>query len=155
MLSKSKIDRKLKKYIRGHLSKGYSKHAVKKVLVEHGYNEPYVDGLLRKHAELQFVKKYAVVVLSLFVISIFSFNLIPIPEQTQKISGYAVNEKYLVLDAGYIKDLVIFNGIAVSLLTLAVIVFIVLFFFIRKRAIQRQIKDTLRKEGYTEKMDKV
>lgn len=88
MLSKNKIDKKLKKYIKEHLSKGYSKNAVKHVLVNHGYNENYVDGLIRKHRELQFVKTYSIFVSLLFVISIFAFNLIKI-NQPQQITGLA------------------------------------------------------------------
>ena len=68
MLSKNNIDKKLKKYMKEHLSKGYSKHAVKKVLVNHGYDEFYVDGLLKRHSESQIVKKYAIFVFFLFLI---------------------------------------------------------------------------------------
>ena len=85
MLSRSKIDKNLKKYIKKHLSQGYSRHAVKTALVNHGYSESYVGGLLRKHFELQFVKKHAIVVLILFTVSIFSFNLVSSPQVT----GYA------------------------------------------------------------------
>lgn len=88
MLSKNNIDKKLKKYMKEHLSKGYSKHAVKKVLVNHGYDEFYVDGLLKRHSESQIVKKYAVFVSLLFLISFFSFNFISI-KQPQQITGYA------------------------------------------------------------------
>ncbi|MBI2652354.1 hypothetical protein HYX00_02705, partial [Candidatus Woesearchaeota archaeon] len=88
MLSKNKIDKKLRKYIKGHLSKGYSKHAVKHVLVKHGYDESYVNGLLKKHSELEFVKKYAIIVSLIFIILIFPLNLIP-TNQSQKITGYA------------------------------------------------------------------
>ena len=87
MLSKNNIDKKLKKYMKEHLSKGYSKHAVKKVLVNHGYDEFYVDGLLKRHSESQIVKKYAVFVSLLFLISFFSFNFISI-KQPQQIIGY-------------------------------------------------------------------
>lgn len=94
MLGKNKIDKNLKKYIEEHSSKGYSKHAIKKVLVEHGYHEPYIDGLLRKHSEIQFVKRYAAAASLLFIISIFAFKIIPfnivnIQYQNQKITGYA------------------------------------------------------------------
>ncbi|MEK6827785.1 MAG: hypothetical protein AABX78_00385 [Nanoarchaeota archaeon] len=87
MLSKNNIDKKLNKYMKEHLSKGYSKHAVKKVLVNHGYDEFYVDGLLKRHSESQIVKKYAVFVSLLFLISFFSFNFISI-KQPQQIIGY-------------------------------------------------------------------
>ena len=92
MLSKKHVDKKLKKYIREHLSRGYSKKAVKNVLVSHGYSEPYINELLRSHNELQFVKRYAVIVSLLFLLSIFSFssfNFISTPIQNQKITGYA------------------------------------------------------------------
>ncbi len=89
MLSKSKIDKKLKKYIKEHLSKGYTKQAVKHVLVNHGYNEPYVDGLLKKHSEIQFVKKYAMIVSLLVIFSAFSLNFVLTTNPQQKISGYA------------------------------------------------------------------
>ena len=88
MLSKNNIDKKLKKYMKEHLSKGYSKHAVKKVLVNHGYDEFYVDGLLKRHSESQIVKKYAIFVFFLFLISFFSFNFISIKNQQQQITGY-------------------------------------------------------------------
>ena len=86
MLSKNKIDKKLKNYIKENLSKGYSKHAVRHVLVKHGYDENYVDGLIRKHSELQFVKVYSIFVSLLFIFSIFAFNLIKI-NQPQQITG--------------------------------------------------------------------
>src|SRR3989344_4533344 len=92
MLSKNNIDKKLKEYIKEHLSKGYSKRAVRKVLADHGYNEHYIDGLIKKYSELQFIKKYAVAALLLFLISFFSFNLfsfISATGQNQKITGYA------------------------------------------------------------------
>src|SRR3989338_1420688 len=89
MLSKNKIDGKLKEYIRGHLRKGYSKYAVRHVLVNHEYNEHYVNELLKKHSEIQFVKRYAVIVSLLFVISIFSFGIAPSKESQQEITGYA------------------------------------------------------------------
>lgn len=76
MLSKKAIDKRLKGYIREHLGKGYSKKAVSRVLAEHGYDESYVEGLIKKHAELKFVKKYAVLVSLLFVILMFSLNFV-------------------------------------------------------------------------------
>ena len=88
MLSKKKIDKKLRKYIRDYLSKGYTKHAVRHVLVKHGYDESYVEGLLKKHFELEFIKKYAIAALILFVISFFSNSLIS-TNQAQKITGFA------------------------------------------------------------------
>ena len=88
MLSKNSIDKKLKGYIRKHLSKGYSGKSVRKVLVEHGYDEGYVDGLLRKHNEVQFVKKYSAVVSLLFLISIFAFNILPLNNK-QEVTGFA------------------------------------------------------------------
>ncbi|MBI4143470.1 hypothetical protein HY487_01145 [Candidatus Woesearchaeota archaeon] len=90
MLSKKKIDKKLRSYIKEHLGKGYSKHAIKKMLVDHGYDENYVDGLIRKHAELDFVKKYAVIVSLLFIFSIFSFNITKI-NQSPEITGLAIS----------------------------------------------------------------
>jgi len=96
MLSKKRIDKKLRKYVSEHLSKGYSKHAVKKVLVEHGYDENYVEWLLKKHSELQLVKKYAIIVSLLFIASFFSFNLINfkfIRDGSQQITGYAIIDK--------------------------------------------------------------
>ncbi|MBI3027108.1 hypothetical protein HYY70_03265 [Candidatus Woesearchaeota archaeon] len=89
MLSKRKIDKKLKKYVKDHLSKGHSNSAVKKVLVEHGYDENYVEGLFKKHYELQFIKKYAIIVSMLFIISFFSFNFIMMGSQNQEITAYA------------------------------------------------------------------
>ena len=91
MLSKNKIDEKLKKYVKEHLSKGYSKNAVKHVLVTHGYNENYVDGLLKKHSELQTVKAYSILVSLLFIISFFAVNTFNIKEKQQQITGYAVS----------------------------------------------------------------
>lgn len=90
MLSKKKIDKRLKNYIKEHLGKGYSKHAIRHVLINHGYDENYVDGLFKRHSELQFVKAYSVFVSLLFVLSIFAFNLMPI-KQSQQITGYAVS----------------------------------------------------------------
>lgn len=88
MLSKTKIDKKLELYIREHLSKGYSRKAVKKVLLDYGYDESYVESLLKKHREVQFVKKYALVASLLFLISFSIFNLIP-TKSNQQISGFA------------------------------------------------------------------
>ncbi len=85
MLSKKKIDKKLRNYVKEHLSKGYSRHAVKKVLVEHGYDENYVDGLFKRHYQLKFVKVSSVLISLLFIIS-FAFNLLPI--KNQQITGY-------------------------------------------------------------------
>jgi|GEM_PF-6804368 hypothetical protein len=90
MLSKKKIDKRLRSYIKEHLSKGYSKQAVRHVLVNHGYDESYVDGLIRKHSELQLVKAYSIFVSLLFIISIFSFNILQIKNQPQ-VTGYAVS----------------------------------------------------------------
>lgn len=89
MLPKNKIDKQLRNYIKEHLSKGYTKHAVKKTLVSHGYDENYVDGLLKKHSQIQFIRRYAIVVSLLFVISVFAFNLLPMKSQS-KITGFAV-----------------------------------------------------------------
>ena len=87
MLSEKKVDKKLKGYIKEHLSKGYSKHSVKKVLANHGYDENYIGELIRKHSELQFVKAYSIFVSLLFAISILAFNFMP--SNQQKITGYA------------------------------------------------------------------
>ncbi|MBI2649687.1 hypothetical protein HYX04_00055 [Candidatus Woesearchaeota archaeon] len=87
MPSKNKIDQRLKEYIKEHLSKGYSKKAVKHVLVNHGYDENYVDKLTGKYSELQFIKKYSIIVSLLFTILFFSFNLIELRET--QITGYA------------------------------------------------------------------
>src|SRR3989344_4634274 len=89
MLSKNKIDKRLKKYVKEHLGKGYSKHSVKKVLVNYGYDEFYIDRLLSEHSEQKFVKLYTIFVSLLFIISIFSFNLISINNQAQQITGHA------------------------------------------------------------------
>ena len=89
MLNKNKIDKMLKDYIKEHLSKGYSKNAVRKVLVDHGYNEHYIDCLIKQYSELQFIKKYAVVALLLFLISFFSLNVLQPKNQHEKITGYA------------------------------------------------------------------
>ncbi len=88
MLGKNNIDKKLKTYVKEHLGKGYSKKAVKHVLVSHGYDDSYVDGLLKKHSELKFVKIYSAFALVLLVI--FSFSLVQTSTQ-QKITGYAVS----------------------------------------------------------------
>lgn len=88
MLSKNKIDEKIDEYIKHHLSKGYSRQAVKKILLDYGYDEHYVDSLLRKQVEVQFVKKYAVITSLLFLISFSVFNLIP-TKSIQQISGFA------------------------------------------------------------------
>ena len=90
MLSKNQIDKKLKLYIKEHSKQGYSKHALKKVLINHGYNEAYIDNLLRKNSESEFVRKYAVIISLLFIISIFSLNFIPLKKQ-QQITGYSIN----------------------------------------------------------------
>ena len=90
MLSKKRIDKKLKKYIKEHLSKGYSKGAIRKVLINHGYDENYIDRLLKRHSELQFVKIYTIFVSLLFIISIFSLNLILPKNQQQRITGFAI-----------------------------------------------------------------
>ena len=93
MLGKNKIDKKLEAYIKEHSSKGYSKHAIKKVLLDHGYDETYVEKLFKKHSELQFVKKYAIIASLLFVMSIFSFNLIPQKNQMQKLTAYVISQE--------------------------------------------------------------
>ena len=90
MLSKNKIEKKLKGYVKGHLGKGYSKHAVKEVLVKHGYDESYIDKLLKRHSKLQFAKKSAIIALLLFTMSIFLFNLLPI-NKPQEITGAAIS----------------------------------------------------------------
>ncbi|MDP3765823.1 MAG: hypothetical protein Q8R04_04890, partial [Nanoarchaeota archaeon] len=87
MPSKKKIDKKLRNYVKEHLSRGYSKKAVKHVLVRHGYDESYVDGLIRKHSELQIVKGYSILISLLFLISVFAFN----PAKQSQITGYAVS----------------------------------------------------------------
>ena len=111
MLSKNKIDKKLRNYIKEHLGKGYTKHAVKHVLVNHGYDELYIDSLLRRQSELEFVKKYAFIVSLLFVLSIFSLNILP-KETQNKITGYAINSnKYFVLDVNHFDGSVTFNSI--------------------------------------------
>ena len=89
MLSKNKIDKRLKKYVKEHLGKGYSRHAVKKVLVNHGYDEFYVDRLLRTHYQLKFVKASSIIASLLFIFSFFSFSFISIKNQRQQITGYA------------------------------------------------------------------
>ncbi len=92
MLNKKKIDRKLRTYIRHNLSKGHSRHAVKKVLVSHGYDESYVDGMMRKHQETQFVKKYALAVSAVAILSLFLFNFFPLEGQQQNIVGLATTQ---------------------------------------------------------------
>lgn len=89
MLSKNRIERRLKRYIREHSGKGYSKHAIKKVLAAHGYDEFYIDGLLNEHSEQRFVKLYTILVPLLFVISVFSFSLISANNQAQQVTGHA------------------------------------------------------------------
>ena len=89
MLSKKKIDKRLRNYIKEHLSKGYSGHAVRHVLVRHGYDEDYVDGLIRRRSELQFIKIYSVFISLIFLVSVFAINLIP--TKSQEITGYAVS----------------------------------------------------------------
>ncbi len=91
MLDKNKTDKRLKKYIKEHLSKGYTKRAVKQVLSEHGYNERYIDGLLKKHSELQFVRLYSIFAPLLFAILFFAYSLLHINNQPQQITGYAVS----------------------------------------------------------------
>ena len=88
MLGKNNIDKKLKTYVKEHLGKGYSNKAVKHVLVSHGYDDSYVDGLLKKHSELKFVKIYSAFALVLLVI--FSFIIVKTSTQ-QKITGLAVS----------------------------------------------------------------
>ncbi len=91
MLNKKTVHKKLMNYVKENSSKGYSGHAIKKTLIEHGYDEIYVDGLLRKHTELKFMKGYVVAVFLLFVISVFAFNFFPIKSMQQKITGFAVS----------------------------------------------------------------
>lgn len=91
MLYKNKIDKRLKRYISEHLSKGYTKRAVKHVLSGHGYDENYIDGLLKKHSELQFVRLYSVFVPLLFIISVFASSLLQINNQPRQITGYATD----------------------------------------------------------------
>ncbi len=79
----------MKNYIREHLSKGYSRKAVKRVLMDYGYEGSYIDSLLRKHNELRFVKIYSVFASILLIISIFSYNLILFTNQNNKISSFA------------------------------------------------------------------
>ncbi len=90
MLDKKKIDKRLKNYIKEHLSKGYSKNAVKKVLVDYGYDENYVDRLFKKHYQIQFAKVSSALLSLLFIISIFVSNIIPIKKE-QQITGYVVS----------------------------------------------------------------
>lgn len=115
MLDKNKIDKKLKLYIKEHLSKGYSKHAVRKVLVDYGYDENYVGGLLKKHLELEFIKNYSIFISFLFIISVFSFYSILDENQQQKITAFAVSnpEKYFVLDVDYNDGSLSFNKIKI------------------------------------------
>src|SRR3989344_1407687 len=89
MLNKNKIDKKMRRYVREHLDRGYSNQAVKKVLIAHGYDEHYVECLLRKHSELSFVKKYAIVVVLLILIPTLLFNPSSMNEQQEKVTGYA------------------------------------------------------------------
>lgn len=90
MLSKNKVEKRLKKYVKEHLGKGYTKHAVKKVLAAHGYDEFYIDRLLNEHSEQRFVRLYTIFVPLLLIISVFSFNLISMNGQPQQITGQAV-----------------------------------------------------------------
>jgi len=89
MLDKNKTDKRLKKYIKVHLSKGYTKRAVKCVLSKHGYDEDYIDGLFKKHSELQFVRLYSIFAPLLFIISVFASNLLQSNNQMHQITGYA------------------------------------------------------------------
>ncbi|MBI2541452.1 hypothetical protein HYV80_01970 [Candidatus Woesearchaeota archaeon] len=91
MLNKKRIDKKLRSYIGEHAAKGYSKHAIRHVLISHGYDEGYVDGLLKKHSELRLVKAYSIFVSLLFMLSIFAFNLIPAKTKEQQITGFAAS----------------------------------------------------------------
>ncbi|MBS3105326.1 hypothetical protein J4234_03665 [Candidatus Woesearchaeota archaeon] len=90
MLKKNKIDKRLNKYVKEHLSRGYSKHAVKHVLVKHGYDECYVGYLLRRHQQLQYAKVSSILLSLLFIFLMFAFNLIP--ESQQQATGYAITE---------------------------------------------------------------
>ena len=76
MLNKKRVDKNLRHYIRHHIGKGYSKHALKKVLVEHGYDESYVNGLMKKHYESEFMKKYSLIGSLTFIILLISLNFI-------------------------------------------------------------------------------
>lgn len=122
MLHKTIVDKKLRAYIKKHLGKGFSKDSVRKVLVDHGYEESYIQRLLLKHSETQFVKNYALAVLMAFIVSILSFDIIP-TESQQKITGYAAAiEKEA--DA---------NFPMIILALLSVISLISLFMFLNKR----------------------
>lgn len=89
MLSKNKIDERLKSYIREHSRQGYSKKAIKKVLVDHGYDENYVNSLLRKHSQIKLAKVSCILVSLLFIVSFFVLNGVEIKNQEQQITGYA------------------------------------------------------------------
>lgn len=88
MLSRKKTDKRLGSYIKEHLRGGYSRHAIKKVLVDHGYDEGYVRGLIRRHYQQNFAKIYSISALLLLLFSFFALN----PAQSgqpQQITGYA------------------------------------------------------------------
>ena len=76
MLNKKRINKKLRNYIKSYSRKGYSKHSITEVLVEHGYDESYVDGLIKKHHEVEFVKKYSLIGSLTFIFLLISLNFI-------------------------------------------------------------------------------
>ena len=109
MISKIKIDRRLKKYIKEHSDKGYSKKAIRKVLTEHGYEENYIDVLVKKDSEAKFVKRYGVAIIALFFIAALFFR----PQITGMVVS-AEENKYIALNINYQDGAIKLNNLKIT-----------------------------------------
>ena len=114
MLKKTDIDRKLRKYIRQNLSRGYSKKSIKDTLVKHGYDESYVNKSIHKETELKFVNKYSILSIILFFVIVAIANLKLIDSG---LTGFVINEqtpnKYLVIDLNNVNYTLTINNIKI------------------------------------------
>ena len=109
MISKIKIDRRLKKYIKEHSDKGYSKKAIRKVLTEHGYEENYIDVLVKKDSEAKFVKRYGIAIIALFFIAALFFR----PQITGMVVS-AEENKYIALNINYQDGTIKLNNLKIT-----------------------------------------
>lgn len=115
MINKKKLDIKLRKYISHRLSRGHKRENIKSDLANYGYDEIYIESVIKKNLEAAFVKKYAIAAVLLFFVSAVYMNFMPSGE-FGKITGLVSLEqktqKYFVISISSFDGSLAFENIA-------------------------------------------
>ena len=84
----NELNKSIRGYVKKQFDKGYSKNAIKKVMVMSGYHEEFIDFMFKKHTALQSIKRHAAIVSVLLLASIFYFSFLLVPNKNA--TGFVV-----------------------------------------------------------------